>query len=237
MNMDGSDILIGLEREEESVCDILLIIDSSGSMMDLRSDAIGGINSFIEEQKKLPGRAFLTMVTFSSTWEVVRERTNIQTVEPMTAESYVPNGMTAMWDAIGGALDYLNGAVDESEVQPQGKVIAIFTDGEENSSREYTMDRVKDMLEQEKGSGAMIQYLAAAEDALQRERMTHMAIDLGIGPDMVETFHHTGQGVTGVAQFLTTSTTSYRTQMYTNTTGNPNPLNTLMPKHTGEWEG
>lgn len=42
--------------------DITMVIDRSGSMQSIRTDAEGGINSFIEQQKQEPGEANVTLV-------------------------------------------------------------------------------------------------------------------------------------------------------------------------------
>ena len=43
-----------------TLSEIVCIIDRSGSMDAIRSDAIGGFNSFITDQKAQPGQALLT---------------------------------------------------------------------------------------------------------------------------------------------------------------------------------
>jgi hypothetical protein len=44
--------------------DITLVIDRSGSMEEIRSDAEGGVNAFIREQAQQPGEVLLTLVQF-----------------------------------------------------------------------------------------------------------------------------------------------------------------------------
>jgi hypothetical protein len=49
------EVMIGAKNTE-----IICIIDNTGSMSNIRSDAIGGFNSFLEDQKKHPDKAILT---------------------------------------------------------------------------------------------------------------------------------------------------------------------------------
>ena len=39
--------------------EIAILMDASGSMQAIRDDAVGGLNAFVVEQKKEPGRAHL----------------------------------------------------------------------------------------------------------------------------------------------------------------------------------
>ena len=41
--------------------DITLVVDRSGSMREIQSDAEGGVNAFIEKQAAEPGEALLTL--------------------------------------------------------------------------------------------------------------------------------------------------------------------------------
>ena len=45
---------------------ISILLDRTGSMDSIRDDIIGGFNAFLEEQKKEPGAATLTLVQFDS---------------------------------------------------------------------------------------------------------------------------------------------------------------------------
>ena len=61
---------------------------------------------------------------------------------------YTPFGSTAMNDGIGTAIDrigqWLNNMPEDE--RPSKNLIVIMTDGEENSSHEYTLQRVQDMI-------------------------------------------------------------------------------------------
>ena len=62
---------------------------------------------------------------------------------------YSPNGCTAMNDGIGTAIDKIGKWLADmpEEERPSKNLIVIMTDGEENSSREYTLSRVKEMIQ------------------------------------------------------------------------------------------
>ncbi len=128
--------------------DIILVVDRSGSMEQIRSDAQGGVNSFIAEQANQPGEARLTLVQFDTEYEFIHRGVPISEAPPY---KLVPRGMTALLDAVGRAVNETGerlAALDESE-RPGLVVFVVMTDGHENSSSEFTKDQVKQMIERQ----------------------------------------------------------------------------------------
>lgn len=56
-----------------NLSEIACIVDGSGSMDIIRSDAIDGFNSFITDQKAQPGQAKLTLVLFDDQYDVIHD--------------------------------------------------------------------------------------------------------------------------------------------------------------------
>jgi hypothetical protein len=75
---------------------ISIILDRTGSMESIRDDTIGGFNTFLEEQKKQPGMATLTLVQFDSqdSYEVIHDFKPVDEILPLTRETYVPRAST-----------------------------------------------------------------------------------------------------------------------------------------------
>ncbi len=125
--------------------DITLVVDRSGSMDAIRSDAEGGVNRFIEEQKAAPGDATLTLVQFDDEYEQVY----CKPIKEAPRYTLVPRGWTALLDAVGKAVNAAGerlSALDES-ARPGCVIFVIVTDGHENRSREFTKARIKEMIE------------------------------------------------------------------------------------------
>ena len=124
--------------------EIICIIDRSGSMETIKSDAIGGFNSFIEGQRKFSGEAALTLVLFNEDYRVLYDRKDLQTVPFLNSDTYVPGGTTAMLDAIGRTIDSVGERLNETpeEERPEKVIVSILTDGLENASEEYTYEQV-----------------------------------------------------------------------------------------------
>jgi hypothetical protein len=145
--------------------DITLVIDRSGSMESVRTDAEGGIAAFVEEQRELPGQALLTLVHFDTVYEVVHDGVPISDVPRYTL---VPRGSTALLDAIGRGIEQTGrrlAAMPEAE-RPGLVVFVIVTDGQENSSREFSRDRIRRMIEHQQAVYSWkFTFLGANQDA------------------------------------------------------------------------
>lgn len=143
---------------------LCLILDRSGSMSGKESDVIGGVNAFIAEQKKIPDEAVLSMVRFDTEYEEFRRAQNLKEVQPIGPADYQPRGGTALLDAVGRSLV----ALDEAWKlhQPARGIVVIVTDGEENSSREWSKERIKAEIEARERSGKWsFVYLGASVNA------------------------------------------------------------------------
>jgi uncharacterized protein YegL len=128
--------------------DITLVVDRSGSMEAIRSDAEGGVNAFVAEQVKQPGEALLTLVQFDTEYEFLHRGVPVQQVPPY---ELVPRGMTALLDAVGRAINETGErlAKMKEEDRPGLVVFVVMTDGQENSSKEFSKDQIKQLITQQ----------------------------------------------------------------------------------------
>lgn len=145
--------------------DRVVILDRSGSMETCRDDTIGGFNAFLREQQAEGGT--LTLILFDHEYQVLYDRKPIRDVAPLTTETFVPRGSTALLDAIGKAI---------KTTQSNVPTVVILTDGQENSSHEYTKAHIKDLIDQKTRDGWTFVYLGANQDAFAE------AGQLGIAP-------------------------------------------------------
>ena len=169
--------------------DITVVIDRSGSMHSCRADAEGGFNAFVAAQAALPGEALLTLVQFDTEYEFVHRGVPIKQVPPY---SLVPRGGTALYDAVGRAILETGARLAAMpEAQRPGLVLfAIITDGEENSSREISDARLKEMIEHQTAQYAwQFSYLGANQDAIMA------AAKMGIAPGAAMNYAVRNSGV------------------------------------------
>jgi len=137
---------------KKGLTEIVFILDRSGSMSGLEADTIGGYNSMIDKQKAEEGEALISTVLFDGQTEVLHDRVPLDKIEHITEKEYYVRGSTALLDAIGGAIHHIGNVhkYARSEDVPEKTLFIITTDGMENSSREYSYDKVKKMVERQK---------------------------------------------------------------------------------------
>lgn len=127
---------------------LVLCVDRSGSMNKIREDAQGGINSLIEDQKKLPGKCTFALYQFDNYYDNPISPRDIKEVTDYKLE---PRGGTALLDSAHRAIidtgDYLRKMPEDK--RPSRVMFVIITDGEENASREITRDKLKELITQQ----------------------------------------------------------------------------------------
>lgn len=151
-----------MNRNKSHVC---IIMDRSGSMQSIAKDMEGGLNTFIQEQKKEPGELTVSFYRFDDVCEKVIDFAQISTVGELKLE---PRNMTALNDAIGKAVKETGEVLSKmlEEDRPGLVTIMIVTDGGENASKEYTAEMVKSMVsEQESKYNWKFTYLGANQDS------------------------------------------------------------------------
>ena len=164
----------------KNLTEIVFILDRSGSMSGLEEVTIGGFNSLLEKQKKEAGEAVVSTVLFDDKQEVLHDRVDLSKIEPISEEEYYVRGCSALLDAVGGAIHHIGNVhkYAREEDRPEKTLFIITTDGMENSSRRYTYEKVKGMVERQKSKyGWEFLFLGANIDAIE------VAGRFGIGAD------------------------------------------------------
>lgn len=131
---------------KKNLTEIIFLLDRSGSMSGLESDTIGGFNSFVKTQSKL-GDTLLTTVLFDDRYEILHNGVNAKGVV-LTEKEYYTRGSTALLDAVGKTILDVGlrlSKIEEAE-RPHKVIFVITTDGLENSSREFSYDKVNQMI-------------------------------------------------------------------------------------------
>ena len=158
-----------------NLTDITLVVDRSGSMQSIRDDAEGGVNAFIADQARQPGEALLTLVQFDTEYEFIHRGLPIQQAP---AYQLVPRGSTALLDAIGRAIVETGArlaAIQEPD-RPGLVIFVVMTDGQENSSQEFTRAQIKHMIEHQQSHYQwQFTFLGANQDAFAEAGSLGMA--------------------------------------------------------------
>ncbi|MBO4849751.1 MAG: VWA domain-containing protein [Prevotella sp.] len=156
----------------------LIIVDESGSMSIIHRQAFTGMNETLQTvrqmQEKFPDtEQRVTLVTFDTghtTWHY--DNVPAAQTKDLEWKAYNPGGGTPLYDAMGLAISKVNAQVgDEDHV-----LVTVITDGEENSSREWTLKMVRTMIEKLKKQHWTFTLIGT--DNLDVETMAHsFAID------------------------------------------------------------
>jgi hypothetical protein len=187
---------------------IVFVLDRSGSMSSVRDDTIGGCNTFLQSQRELDGECTFTFVQFDNEYEVLHDVVPVGEVPDVTADTFVPRGMTALLDAIGRTVvstgEMLN-QMDEDE-RPSKVLFAIQTDGKENASSDFSRERINEMIkhQQDQYSWEFV-FLGANQDAISEGQR------LGIGAGKSLTYASNARGTSAAYDSLAKMSSAYRT--------------------------
>ncbi len=169
----------------------VLVIDRSGSMKKIKEDTEGGIRQFTQDQAALPGKGTISLYEFDTEHDRVFAFANIKTAPEYTLR---PRGGTALLDAIGFAVTQEGeklAAMPEDQ-RPGTVILLIATDGDENSSIEYTKPQVKALLtEQQEKYDWAVSYIGANVDAFS------VAQGIGLRTNSAMNYAPTAQGTAG----------------------------------------
>lgn len=153
---------------------LLFIIDRSGSMSPIKDDMEGGIKTLLEDQKEIDGDVTVDFAYFDTEFIYDQKLASLTAAAP----KIVPRGGTALYDAIVRAsVEFGESLAAMEEDKRPGKVlVAIVTDGYENSSRESTIEDVKKVIEtQQNDYSWQYIFLGANQDAIMTAKSFGMA--------------------------------------------------------------
>jgi hypothetical protein len=187
--------------------DITIILDRSGSMESVKSDTIGGFNSFLSEQQKIEGEASISLVQFDDQYEVVYSDKDIRNAPRLTEETFQPRGMTALYDAIGRTINSVGERLADlaEEERPDSVVFVILTDGFENASREFSAVKVNQMITHQRDTYKWeFIFIGANQDAI----ISAQAI--GIGAHAALTYAANAEGTAEAFGSVAKNVASYR---------------------------
>jgi hypothetical protein len=182
--------------------DIIVIMDESGSMDSLGTEPLEAVNTFINTQKNSieNDESTFTLWKFNTEITLAIDNEPLKNVEPFT--DFVPQSMTALYDAIGKAIDKKKDA--------KNVVCVIVTDGLENASQEYTGTIIKNKIqEQETKNNWKFIYLGANQDVFASGK------NIGLNLNRCVSFAaHEGHnaGLLRLARHVSVNINDYRTR-------------------------
>lgn len=131
-----------------------VVLDKSGSMHHLQRSTIEGFNSFLHQQKQEPGDCKMSLTQFDTSFQVDYVARDIGMVPMLDTMSYRPGGGTALLDAVGTTIKGAEQWIANNNTlmpwyppdqHPRNRgwkvLVVVFTDGEENSSRQWHINQ------------------------------------------------------------------------------------------------
>ena len=161
-------------EEKETRIYNLIILDESGSMDDIRAQALTGVNETIQtirlSQNENPDdHQMLCFVTFDQgprkrpDVRLIIDNEKIQNVEDIKPEQYIPEGMTPLYDAMGKSITSLQKIVKDGD----HVLVTVVTDGYENASRWYSAKQIKELVDGLTAQGWVFTYIGANQNSEQ----------------------------------------------------------------------
>ena len=188
------------QKEKLDPVRIVFILDRSTSMEQMRDEAIQGFNLFVKAQQELPGKANFSFVLFDTDVTLVYDNANIKKIPALTRETFKPQGMTALYDAIGYTVERYKHAKKSEKT-----IVAVLTDGQENASRKYNAHSVQHMLKEVQDEGKWeVLFLGANLDTAQ------FANSAGIKLNNTTGYDYTKKGLVDVIASASYATSAMR---------------------------
>lgn len=145
----------------------LIILDASSSMSykadevrDGLRDLLSDIRNDMKENKKIKNRTIICQFATSGKFQVLVNTTKIKELTDDVADNYKPSGMTALFDAVGQAFELVGEKQD-------GVFVNILTDGDENDSKEFTVQMVKELFAKAKEKKWGLTFMGTTEGAIE----------------------------------------------------------------------
>lgn len=183
---------------------VALVLDRSGSMSSVVDETISGFNEQLDtlrDSANSEHRVLVTTVLFSNKAEVLDSGVNVYDVKKLNRNTYVPSGLTAMYDGVGLAIEELS----RNELGREDAVlVVIVSDGMENNSKEYTSQIIADKIKRRQATERWtFSYLGANQD------LTRVQKDLGLYSGNTMSYVSTSAGTTHAFNQNVSSTIGY----------------------------
>lgn len=185
---------------------INVVLDETGSMDSCRDSTITSFNEYINSQKNLEGECLVSLTTFDEGWRSTRPSVRdvyrnipVSDVPDLTRDTFVPTGSTNLYDAIGSTIKNVELSIGNEEANV---LVVIITDGGENASREYSLEKIKTMVGEKEKAGWTFVYLGANQDAWQ--------VGASFGLAKGQTMTYDVANMAGTMSTLGAATSAYR---------------------------
>lgn len=146
---------------------VFVVLDKSGSMESVKSETISHFNEQLQTVSKSTSKkmsSYVSLITFNEDVEEVFFKADAKTVYSLDVDSYKPNGMTAMLDAVGYAIDKAE-SIDDIDDENTSCLVVILSDGLENASKKYSYGDIAEKIQSKQNTDRWtFTYIGANQD-------------------------------------------------------------------------
>lgn len=152
--------------------DIIVLLDRSSSMSPQASATRESLNGFLDDQKKVPGFARLTLVQFAGPADYHYTYANrpLLSANGLTEFNYSPTGgSTALRDAFGTLIDEVGSRYrsQQESARPEKVIFVVITDAQDNASHKYSAGQIRERVKTQTDAFSwQFIYLGAGHDAI-----------------------------------------------------------------------
>jgi len=146
----------------------LIIVDASSSMWTKAEEVKDGLKDLLKDIRKdmknnkdeVKIRTIITQFSIAGKFKVLLNTKKRKKVTYDSVENYVPNGMTALFDAIGLSFDMVGKKQD-------GVFVSILTDGHENDSKEYGVEDIKRLFKKADEKDWGVTFMGTTQESVE----------------------------------------------------------------------
>ena len=160
-------------------------------------------------RRNSPNRLWSLLELFDDQFDQIYEAMPIDEISILDHNTFVPRGSMALLDAVGRSLSSAYVRINNlpATERPEGVIVAIFTDGMENSSREFDFIAVSDIIAKRRDeSGWEFVFLGANQDVIAT------ASKLAMSPRYAVNFAATPEGTQEVYADMSSPVNEHRSR-------------------------
>ena len=146
----------------------LIILDESGSMSSIKSSIINGFNELVQSLKGIEAQFpeqehLISMVSFNDlNNKILHFADRVNKLDAINDSTYNPEAMTPLFDAMGFSISKLKKYLEGKD--NYSVLVTVLTDGEENSSKEYSGLAIKNLVDELKQQNWTFTYIGTGHD-------------------------------------------------------------------------
>ena len=146
----------------------LIILDESGSMSSIKPQIISGFNELVQSIKGIEGQFpeqehFISLVSFNDIENKILHFVDpVEKLDTINDSNYTPSSMTPLYDAMGFSISKLQHYLEGKD--NYSVLVTVLTDGEENSSKEYSGLAIKNLVNELKQQNWTFTYIGTGHD-------------------------------------------------------------------------